>query len=167
MFCRASWDVLFHGSQCSSAFKLSTSLLFQPHKWFVTVSVYFVSINVCNCFSSSLVWRRNTFLRTTLCLPCGPWFWWDRHWRATRYVKNFDLSNTTLLGIYLQNMRHFELFFLHISLKFPVHRWPTWCKKHCLIFWNTDSREGKFPVTFIKTLSSCFLPHSSFLSPAL
>lgn len=87
----------FHGSQCSSAFKLSSSLLFQPLEWFVMVSVYFVSINVCNCFSSSPpLLRRNTFLRTTLCLPCGPWFWLDRHWRATRYISNTLIINSKM-----------------------------------------------------------------------
>ena len=68
-----------------------------PPVWFAMPSVYFVSINKCNCFSSSpALWRRNTFLRTTLCLPCDPWFWLDRHWRATRFVRG-DISNLWIL----------------------------------------------------------------------
>ena len=51
VLCRASWDVPFHGSQCSSAFECSLGQCCPKSlKWFVMVSVYFVSINVCNCF---------------------------------------------------------------------------------------------------------------------
>lgn len=53
--------------------------------------------------------------------------------------------------------------YLDISLEFPVPRWQTWCKKHCLTFWNTDLKEGKFSVTFSKHKLSNFLP----LSPSL
>lgn len=117
MFCRASWDVPFHGSQCSSAFKSSLGHCSKSLKWFVMLSVYFVSINVCNCFSPSLL-RRNTFLRTTLCLPCGPWFWLDRHWKATRCVRTFQTQHGLCWEIISKICVPFQQFSLNISLNF-------------------------------------------------
>lgn len=82
--------------------------------------------------------RRNTSLRTTLCLPCGLWFWSDRHWRATRLDYSPSLSPPRAVC-------------LLVSLQFPVSlscRWQTWCKKRFLTFWNTGLREGRFLVCF-------------------
>lgn len=75
--------------------------MFQPLKWFVTVSVYFVSVHQSNCFPSSPLSRRNTFLRTTLCLPCGPWFWLDHHWRATRCVPAFTFLTALCFVVHI------------------------------------------------------------------
>lgn len=113
-------------------------------------------------------WRRSTFLRTTLCLPCGPWFWLDRHWRATRCIKasTFQTQHWIFFSIFfssLENLIHWLL----LSLLNLVCRWQTWCKKRCLTFWNTDLREGKLPVTFLKTQAPIPLPSSLFLTKSI